>query len=87
VIVYLWDACGPGQFRGVTDDEARARQAAEACLASGRASGAQVELAHLVTGFAALTSHYQRTGEGWRTRDADGRVTWVPFSNPELAAS
>jgi hypothetical protein len=83
-MVFLWDA---GRCRGVTDDVARARQAAEACIASGQAGTARVELAQLVTGFAALTSHYKRTGEGWRTRDADGRVTWVPFSNPELAAS
>lgn len=83
-MVFLWDA---GSGRGVTDDEARARQAAEACLRSGRASTEQVEPAQLVTGFAALTSHYQCTGEGWRARTAEGRVTWVVFSKPQLAAS
>lgn len=80
MIVYLWDAAGPGRFRGVTDSDAGARCAAEQCMASGQADGAQVELAHLVTGFAALTSHYRRTGHGWAAERRDGRVRWVPFT-------
>jgi hypothetical protein len=38
VILWLWDAHGPDRAgRGVTDDEARALEAAEACLRSGHA--------------------------------------------------
>lgn len=62
MIAYLWDACEPGRFYGVTDDQVRALQAAEACITSGAACGARVELARLVPGFAALTSRYERTG-------------------------
>jgi hypothetical protein len=40
-----------------------------------------------VTGFAALTSHYQRTGEGWTAQHRDSGITWVPIASRELAAS
>ncbi len=82
MIVFLWDSCGPGRFHGVTDDQAQALQAAEACIISGAASGARVEMAQLVTGGAALTSHYRRTGHGWtaQTRRRDSVVTWVPLA-------
>jgi hypothetical protein len=82
VIVWLWDADGPDRaVRGVTDDEERARQAAESWIVSGQAGAAQVERAQFVTGFAALTAHYKRTGHGWTARRArdDGIVTWVPL--------
>ncbi len=85
MIVFLWDACGPGRFRGVTDDEGRARQAAEACLADGRAQSARVELARSVLDIPDLTTDYQRTGQGWMALRRDGRVTWAPFT--EQAAS
>ena len=82
MIVFLWDAHEPGRFGGVTDDDAVARRAAEACIASGQATAARVELAQLVTGFAALTPHYRRTGHGWtaQCRSRDGVVTWVPLA-------
>jgi S-adenosyl methyltransferase len=63
VIVWLWDA---GARRGVTDDETRAFQAAEALIRSGQAASARVEKAHLVTGIRALESGYTRTGHGCR---------------------
>jgi hypothetical protein len=78
MIVWLWDSSGPDRAgRGVTDDEGLARRAAEACLRAGQATGARVELAHVVTGFSGLTSGYQRTGQGWTARQSAGRVTWV----------
>jgi hypothetical protein len=40
VIVWLWDA---GSGRDVTDDQARARQAAEMLIRTGRADAARVE--------------------------------------------
>jgi hypothetical protein len=85
VIVYLWDSHGPGRFCGVTDDDARARSAAEECIASGQATAAQVELAQLVSGFAAMTAYYVRMGEGWRAQYRDGRTTWVPLAPSEVS--
>lgn len=82
MIVWLWDASSPDRaVHGITDDEQRARQAVESWITSGQAGAAQIEQAQLVTGFAALTAHYKRTGHGWiarRPRD-DGIVTWVPL--------
>jgi hypothetical protein len=91
VIVWLWDASGPTRSgRGVTDDEARARQAAEAWIRSGHANTARVEKALARLGIESLTSDYVRTGHGWVAQHhRDGRIAWVPFSTslPELAAS
>jgi hypothetical protein len=77
MLIFVWSACGgPARFVGVSDDPGRARQAAEACITSGRASGARVEAALLVSGFAHLTYGYERTGDGWQGNGTDGRVTW-----------
>jgi hypothetical protein len=84
VIVWLWDASIPARSgRGVTDDETRARQAAEAWMCSGNAGGVRVEKAFTVLGNATLTVGYERTGEGWAAqRDPGGRITWTPFTMP-----
>lgn len=91
MIVWLWDAGGAVHSgRGITDDEARARQAAEAWLRDGHADCARVEMALTVLGAATLTFGYERTGEGWAaTGHRDGQVTWMPFTatRPELAVS
>jgi hypothetical protein len=91
VIVWLWEASGPTRSgRGITDDETRARQAAEAWIRAGHASAARVEKAHAALGIESLTSEYVRTGHGWvARRRSDGRIAWVPFSAslPEQAAS
>jgi len=86
VIVWLWDA---GSGRGVTDDQARARQAAEMLIRTGRADAARVEKAHLVTGLSALTSGYMRTGHGWTAQlRRGGLIQWVPLpASPQRAAS
>ena len=55
MIVRLWDA---GSGHGVTDDQARARRAAEVLVRSGRADAARVEKALAVTGISALASGY-----------------------------
>jgi hypothetical protein len=61
VIVWMWDTDGPDRaVGGVTDNEERARRAVEALMLSGQTTAARVEMVHLVTGFGALTSHYQR---------------------------
>jgi hypothetical protein len=77
VIVWLWDA---GSGRGVTDDQAHARRAAEALMRSGRADAARVEKAHLVTGIRALASGYTRTGHGWTAQPREGGpIRWEPL--------
>lgn len=90
MIVWLWDAPGPTRAaRGVTDDEATARRAAETCLRSGQARSAAVEKAHAVLGVRSLTSGYERTGDGWTAEcRQDRRISWTPLpGSPELAAS
>jgi hypothetical protein len=84
VIVFLWDVpTSGGTARGITDDEARARQAAEAWLRAG-ADSARVERATLRHGGAWLTDGYHRTGSGWTARARDGRIKWVAFSAAAL---
>lgn len=73
--VWLWEASAPGECRGITGAEARARNAAEACLRSGQASTVRVEQACLVMN-GSMESEYQRTGAGWSARLSNGKVTW-----------
>jgi hypothetical protein len=90
VIVWLWDASGPARTAcGVTDSEARARQAAETLLAAGQADAARIERAALGLGSGTMTYGYQRTGQPQHARIRDGRVTWKPAAalTPQLAAS
>jgi hypothetical protein len=90
MIVWLWEACSPARTGlGITDDEAVARRAAEACVRGAEAYSARVESARAVLGIESLTSGYQRTGHGWEAqRRRDGRITWMPLhGSPELAAS
>ncbi len=62
MIVWLWDARGPGRRGlGVSGDQAGARRAAEACLISGQASAARVEEALALLGIGTLTAD-----AGWR---------------------
>jgi Tfp pilus assembly protein PilX len=81
VIVWLWDACGPvRRGRGITSDKARAMQAAEACMRNGHATVATVEAAQFISGIRALTSGYQRIGEGMRGHCGDNGIRWEPFA-------
>ena len=79
MIVWLWDATEPGRCRGITDDEALARAAAESCMRNG-AGKARVEQALLRIGGFWLTSHYQRTGAGWSARQGSSGITWIPLA-------
>jgi hypothetical protein len=72
VIVYLWEA---GSGRGVTDDPAAAREAAEGFLRCG-ADSAVVERAVTVLSIFSLTSTYARAGQGWSARLHNGRISW-----------
>jgi hypothetical protein len=90
MIVYLWDAAGSAfTALGVTDDQSRARQAAEACIRDGQAASARVEQAQLVSGIRALNPGYARLGQGWTAQPGrNGRVRWVPLADAsEQAAS
>jgi hypothetical protein len=89
VIVWLWDASGFARTgHGVTDDEARARQAAETLMRRGHATVARLEKAHAMLGIQSLTSGYQRVGEGWTARrQQGGQITWTPFTTSLSAAA
>jgi hypothetical protein len=70
MIFYLWEAVRdtpePRFTLGVSDDDKRARDAAEDCLRDGQVGLARVELARLATNARSLTRDYVRTGLGWR---------------------
>jgi hypothetical protein len=87
VIVWLWQASGPGKFRGITDDRDAARRAAAGCITSGKAETATVERASMVIGASSLTDYYQPTGTGWTARRNGARVRWTALTTPERAAS
>jgi hypothetical protein len=66
---------------GVSDDDDRARHAAEAYLRAGQARLAYVEVAYTAIGAHTLNPVYMRTGEGWWAQpNAAGEAVWVPFS-------
>lgn len=87
MLLWLWDASGPGRYRGITDDETRARAAAEACINSGQAASARVERACLVMDGWWLHSQYHRTGTGWTARRSAAGVRWATLTAAERAAS
>jgi hypothetical protein len=85
VIMYLWTASGHdvADFRagGVSDDQARARNAAEALLRAGKAGTAYIECAYTAMTTSTLSLCYVRTGAGWRARLGEaGQVVWTPFT-------
>lgn len=86
VIMYLWTAPGrdTAAFRrasGVSDDQSRARQAAELLLRTGQAATAYIECAYTAMTAATLNSCYVRTGAGWWAQLSQaGQVVWTPFS-------
>lgn len=91
VIMYIWTAPGTGtaDFRratGVSDDQRRAREAAEAALRSGQADTAYVERVYTAVATPALSLCYVRTGTGWQARFGQaGRVEWTPLPPGEAA--
>lgn len=87
MIVWLWQASGRGQFRGITSDRDAARRAAAACITSGAARTATVEAACLVIGTSLLADCYRPTGTGWTARRSGAGVRWTALPAPERAAS
>jgi hypothetical protein len=88
VIMYLWTAADRdvASFRratGVSDDQARARQAAEALLRAGNAGTAYIECAYTAMATGTLNLCYVRTGSGWWAQLGQaGRIVWTPFTVP-----
>jgi len=87
VIVWLWEASGPGTFRGITADDRAARRAAGHCITTGAADTATVEAASLTIGVSSLADCYHRTGTGWTARRTGAGVRWAALTNPGQAAS
>lgn len=87
MIVWLWEASGPGKFRGITGDDSAARRAAAKCITGGQAETATVEAASLMLGVSSLTDCYQRTGTGWTARRSGAGVRWAALTVPRQDAS
>ena len=87
MIVWLWEASGPGKFRGITGDDRAARRAAGQCITSGAADTATVEAASLTIGVSSLADCYHRTGTGWTARRSGAGVRWADLTDPAQAAS
>lgn len=83
MMVWLWDAAGPGGWRGlgISDDLTAAMRAAEGCLLGGLAQDAWIEAAQDALDSVTLEICYQRLGRGWQARrGAGGTVTWRELS-------
>lgn len=83
--MYIWTAPGTGKagFRrasGVSNDQHRAREAAEAALRTGHAGIAYVERVYTAIATPALSLCYVRTGTGWQARLRAGHVEWAPLA-------
>lgn len=77
MLLWLWDTSDPGQYRGITDDETKARRAAESCITRGLATAVRVESARFAMN-AGLHASYQRTGNAWTARASGRGVRWFP---------
>lgn len=84
--MYIWAAPGTdaANFRratGVSDDQDKARAAAEAALRTGRAGTAYIERVVTATARPTLNFCYVHTGTGWWARLGQaGRITWTPYT-------
>ena len=92
MIVYLWSTVAretpvPHGNLGVSDDDGRARGAAEECIRIGQARLAYVEAARTVMTAHSLSPCYMRTGLGWwAAAGPAGDVEWVQFTGSDAAA-
>jgi hypothetical protein len=86
--MYIWTAPGTGAAgflwaTGVSDDQHRAREAAETALRNGHAGTAYVERVYTAVVAPALSLCYVRTGTGWQAQLGQaGRVEWTPLTAP-----
>jgi hypothetical protein len=93
VIIYIWTAPGGGaagirRATGVSDNQTRAREAAEAALRTAQAATACIERVHTELAVSALSLCYVRTGTGWRAQVGQtGGIVWTPFTTAREATS
>lgn len=86
--MYIWTAPGintAGFHRatGVSDDQYRAQEAAEAALRTGHGGTAYVERVYTAVVAPALSLCYVRTGTGWQAQLGQaGHVEWTAFTAP-----
>lgn len=78
MIGWAWDGVAPGVTGcGVSDDEERARRAAEAWLAANPGGTALLGLARLDVGLRVLSSSWEPAGRQRRSRRLrGGRIGW-----------
>lgn len=91
MIVYLWtavarDSAEPHGNLGISDNDCKARDAAEQCLRDGRAQLAFVETARTSTVPYSFSPCYVPAGSGWlATPGPTGEVRWVRFYSADTA--
>lgn len=92
MLVYLWTTVAPetpvphGNL-GISDDDGRARGAAEHCLRTGQARLAFVQAAQIVIAAHSLSLCYLPTGPSWwATPGPAGEVQWVESTSPGATA-
>ena len=81
-----WEGAAPGSAGcGVSDDEDRAREAAEAWLKANPQATAVLGAARLEDGTTSLSAYWARVGRARRSRRLrDGRIAWarIPVPRP-----
>jgi hypothetical protein len=86
---WTWDGTADGgAARGLSDDETRARDAAEAWLRANPGATAVLTRAHLADGATTLSAFWVRTGHPKQSRRLhNGRITWVRVTARQLRAA
>jgi hypothetical protein len=83
---WAWDGTAPAAAGcGVSDDEDRAREAAEAWLKANPQATAVLGAARLEDGTTSLSAYWARAGVARRSRRLrDGRIVWtrIPVPRP-----
>jgi hypothetical protein len=88
VIGWTWEATAEGGAGcGLSDDEGRAREAAEAWLRKHPGATAVLDAARLWDGTATLSAYWARYGCARRSRRLqDGRIVWARIPVPQARA-
>ena len=88
MIGWEWEAAAEGSAGcGVSDDEDRAREAAEVWLKANPQGTAVLGAVRLTDGTTTLSAYWARSGLARRSRRLrDGRIVWVRISVPRLGA-
>jgi hypothetical protein len=88
VIGWEWEGTAEGSAGcGVSDDEDRAREAAEAWLRANPRGTAVLGAARLADGTTTLSAYWARSGRERRSRRLrSGRIVWARIPVPQLGA-